>query len=384
MSRIVVLTTSWPRFAGDTAGSFVLQWCLGLVRLGHSIVVLCPVAAGYPTHEVIETIEVHRVEYPCSGALFYRAGAPENLASSWRAWLEIPFFLGGILGVARRYARGADLIAGHWVLPMGLLAATLGEALGIRSAAVAHSGDVHLLSKAPRVTWPILKRLFRKTRLACVAPHQKNVLHRIGTPEVIPMGVEDELFEAPKRRDDARARLQLDGFTVLFMGRLVPIKGVDGLLRAAANLDVTLLLAGEGPERAALERLAREQSIRCVFLGHISGPARLDAFAAADAFVLPSRVLPNNRSEGLPVTLLEAAAAGLPCLASTSGGAADTFIPEEEMLFFRANDEAALRVQLIRLVEEEGLRERLSARSTVRAQALRWSLITRRYAAFLE
>ena len=57
-----MLTTSWPRFTGDVAGSFVLQWCLGLVRLGHSIVVLCPVAEGSPAHEVFENIEVHRVE----------------------------------------------------------------------------------------------------------------------------------------------------------------------------------------------------------------------------------------------------------------------------------------------------------------------------------
>jgi glycosyltransferase involved in cell wall biosynthesis len=383
MSCLVVLTTSWPRFPGDTAGSFVFQWCLGLARLGHSLVVLCPFAVGYPAHEVTEGIEVHRVEYALSGHLFYRAGAPENLASSWRAWLEIPFFLGGILGVARQYAAGVDLIIGHWVLPMGLLAATLGEALGIRSVAIAHSGDVHLLSKAPRLIWPVLRHLFRKTRLACVAPHQKKILARIGTPTVIPMGIEGDLFEAPKRRDPARDRLQLTGFIILFMGRLVPIKGVGGLVRAAANLDITLLIAGEGPEREHLERLAHQQKVSCVFLGHVSGPGRLDAFAAADAFVLPSLILDSGRSEGLPVSLLEAAAAGLPCLASTSGGAADTFTPEEEMLFFPANDEAALRVQLLRLLEDEALRESLATRAKERAQELRWSVIAARYAELL-
>jgi glycosyltransferase involved in cell wall biosynthesis len=383
MSRLLVLATSWPRFTGDTAGSFVLQWCLGLTRLGHSLVVLCPAAKGYPAHEMTDGIEVHRIEYRLSGALFYQAGAPENLASSWRAWLEIPFFLGGILGVARRYAEGADLIIGHWVLPMGLLAATLGGALGIRSAAIAHSGDVHLLSKAPRFTWPVLRHLFGSTRLACVAPHQKKIIESIGTPEVIPMGVEEELFEAPKRRDAARDRLRLTGFVVLFMGRLVPIKGVGGLVRAAANLDITLLLAGEGPERDRLTRLAREQGVRCVFLGQVSGPDRLDAFAAADAFVLPSLILENGRGEGLPVSLLEAAASGLPCLASTSGGAADTFTPEEEMLFFPANDQAALRAQLIRLIEDDQLRERLGTRANERAKALRWEVIAKRYAAFL-
>ena len=202
-------------------------------------------------------------------------------------------------------------------------------------------------------------------------------------PAVIPMGVEDELFEAPNRRVEARARYELNGFTVLFMGRLVPIKGVGGLVRAAANLKVTLLLAGEGPEREDLERLARQQNVRCIFLGQVSGLDRLDAFAAADAFVSPSLILENGRSEGLPVSLLEAAAARLPCVASTSGGAADNFTPDEEMLFFPANDEAALRAQLIHLIEDESLRERLAARSNERAQALRWSVISRRYAEFL-
>jgi glycosyltransferase involved in cell wall biosynthesis len=380
MSRLVVLTTSWPRFTGDTAGAFVFQWAKSLSLLGHSILVLCPVASGYPAQEVVGSIEVIRVSYPLSGSLFYHSGAPENLSASWRPWVEIPFFLGAMTREIIKYARGADLIVGHWILPMGLLAATLGNALGVPSAGIAHSGDVHLLSKA--LGLPALQYFFRRTRIACVAPHQKKILEKICTPEVIPMGVEEELFEAPTRRQEARAKLQLTNFTVLFLGRLVPIKNIGGLVRAAANLDITLCIAGDGPEKVSLETLCQEQKVRAIFLGQVSGEERLDAFAAADAFVLPSLILANGRSEGLPVSLLEAAAARLPCITSTSGGA-NSFFTKDEVLSFEAGDEAALRVQLMRLEKDASLRERLAQRAQDKVQELRWASIAARYATFL-
>jgi glycosyltransferase involved in cell wall biosynthesis len=109
---------------------------------------------------------------------------------------------------------------------------------------------------------------------------------------------------------------------VLYAGRLSPEKGVDVLLDAWAMARRrgalgTLCLVGEGPERADLERRARDHGI----LGAVrfAGPADDVApwLGAADAFVLPSR------TEGLSVALLEAMAAGLPVVATDVGGTRD-------------------------------------------------------------
>lgn len=120
----------------------------------------------------------------------------------------------------------------------------------------------------------------------------------------------------PGGRDGARARLGLDGecFVVGTVSRLVPGKAVSDLVQAAALLPtLTLLIVGDGPERAELELQARPLGGRVRFLG-----ARDDVpeiLRALDVFALPSRW------EGEPIALLEAMATGLPCVATATVGA---------------------------------------------------------------
>jgi glycosyltransferase involved in cell wall biosynthesis len=94
-------------------------------------------------------------------------------------------------------------------------------------------------------------------------------------------------------------------------------KGVDLAIEAIGSLDnIHLLIAGDGSERVALERLAAEVApTRIHIVGNVSDPR--DVFAAADVFVLPSR------TEGLPAALIEAGMCGLPAVATTVG-----YVPE--------------------------------------------------------
>lgn len=122
--------------------------------------------------------------------------------------------------------------------------------------------------------------------------------------------------EAPARlpRDEARARLglSLNEATALWAGRLDPVKRVDLLIRALstlADLPLKLLIAGDGPQRARLEALAREHAPgRVLFLGWQRDLS--PAFSAADFLILPSL------TEGMPNVALQAMSLGLPVLAS--------------------------------------------------------------------
>jgi glycosyltransferase involved in cell wall biosynthesis len=135
---------------------------------------------------------------------------------------------------------------------------------------------------------------------------------------VIPNGV-----AIPPLAPDA-LRSQRDANVIGWVGRLVPIKNVPVLLEALAllatrNASARLLLVGDGPERAALAALADRLGIagRVELAGFVDDPAQ--ALARMDVFALPSL------HEGLPVALLEAMAAGVPCVAAAVGG-----IPEVE------------------------------------------------------
>ena len=146
-----------------------------------------------------------------------------------------------------------------------------------------------------------------------------------------------------------------DVMTLLFVGRLVESKGVDVAIRAFAASRLSgaaeLLLAGNGPERAALERLA-VPGVR--FLGEQDREALRALYHAADVLVFPSRYDPW----GLVVN--EAACAGLPAIASDGAGASRDMIRDgENGMLVEAGSEESLRRAFDRVAEDPGLPGRL-------------------------
>jgi glycosyltransferase involved in cell wall biosynthesis len=153
---------------------------------------------------------------------------------------------------------------------------------------------------------------------------------------VIPQWASPEQFRppSPAQRKEARRELGLgDGArVVVYVGALSPEKNVDAAIRAVAHLDgAVLVVAGDGPDRAALERSARASAPgRVLFVGSTANPER--CLAAADVVVLPSR------TEGMPAVLIEAAMMGLPVVATRVGavpelvvdGVTGRIVPEDD------------------------------------------------------
>jgi glycosyltransferase involved in cell wall biosynthesis len=106
---------------------------------------------------------------------------------------------------------------------------------------------------------------------------------------------------------------------------MVPVKGVDVLLRAATSLpSVRVEIAGDGPERLRLEREARALGVDARFHGWVEPDALATLLDRASCVVIPSRVLGTGRTEGRPHVLLQALAAGAPVVASAVGDLALT------------------------------------------------------------
>ena len=144
------------------------------------------------------------------------------------------------------------------------------------------------------------------------------------------------------------------GEFVLAAGRLTPEKGFADVVDACAQADLPLVVAGDGPQRAELERRAHA-GVR--FTGHIPAPALQALRAQAAVAVVPSRY-----AEILPLAALEAMAAGLPTVAARSGGLVEA-VPEEGL--YPAGDVAALaqRLQALYRDAEAGERALASARA---------------------
>lgn len=327
--RVGVVTTSYPRWTGDPAGAFVAGFARWMAGQGHEVEV---VAAG-PGHTADGKVAVRRVQ--AGAGLFYGEGAPERLESSLFAWRHAPLFTAAQLASTAWAARRWNAVVSHWLLPSGL-AASLALAITRRRIphlAIAHSADVHLCAQkgvADRVVALLgvgggVELVFvgehlKQRMLAALQVHRREVAQAL----VCPMGVDVAWFAAARAQERHAARralaLPAQGRVIGFLGRLVPVKGVDVLLEAAAKLAVptTLIVGGDGPERARLAEKARGLDV--VFPGVLAGP-RLAAFwAAIDVFALPSVDLATGRTEGTPTVVLEALAAGVPLVASDVGG----------------------------------------------------------------
>jgi glycosyltransferase involved in cell wall biosynthesis len=211
--------------------------------------------------------------------------------------------------------------------------------------------------------------------ITVVEPAQAEYFHReLGFPlrklHCIANGVR---VNTPGAAQIARARHELgipdDVFAYFFVGRLNAVKDLGTLLQAFAALPADVLararlyLVGDGPERAALEARSRAlgTSERVSFLGARGDVPHL--LPAADAFVM------SSKSEGLPMVLLEAMAAGVPCVATAVGGIPELF-GSDRGLAVPAQDPAALAEGMAALARSVELRERLieGARANLKAR----------------
>lgn len=187
-----------------------------------------------------------------------------------------------------------------------------------------------------------------------------------GAVQVIPQfGVDTELFRPPNTPKAGGGP-----FVVGYAGRLVPEKGVDVLLRAAAGLpgDWRVRLLGDGPERANLLSLAQSLGIaeRVEFVGQVPSTQTAAYYAQMDALVLPSRRMPNW-TEQFGRVLVEAMACGVPVVGSQVGEIPNVI--GDAGLTFAQDDHNALGTLLAQLMGDATLRDDLRARGRARVLA---------------
>jgi len=206
----------------------------------------------------------------------------------------------------------------------GLIGRPIARSAGVRVLYTAHGTSWHYTGRVVGRLQLALERILRRLTdgLLAVCPEEAQAfVQEVGFPSArvgvirngVPLRSRTRLV-AERRRARASLEVPDDETWAVFVGRLTHEKGLDVLLRALeAPVGLGgLLVVGDGPERKALEALATRATLPVRFCGYhedVSG-----FLAAADVFVQPSR------SEGLPFSLLEAMAHGLPVVCSDVGG----------------------------------------------------------------
>jgi colanic acid/amylovoran biosynthesis glycosyltransferase len=175
-----------------------------------------------------------------------------------------------------------------------------------------------------------------------------------GPVEVVPTGIDlgEFPFRGPRPSDDDESRL-------VFIGRQVPYKGLDVLLRAMARLatsrsGLSLEVVGEGPTRRRNEALADQLGLSRLVRFHGALPRGdvVRLLSAADVLVAPSRTAPTGQAEGLGNVTKEALAVGLQVVATANGGLPETIPPPYRHELVPEADPVALSERLAKLLGE--------------------------------
>jgi len=195
---------------------------------------------------------------------------------------------------------------------------------------------------------------------------------------VISNGIDDEfLRESNVKKSSAvlREKYGITGHYCLYVGRLIPRKGLDYLLYALKKVcDVKCAIVGEGPQREHLFSLTRtlELQDRVIFTGYAPKEDLKHFYAAADFFVLPSL------AEGLPLVVLEALATGTPIIASKVAGIPDIIQEGYNGLIVPPKDVELLAAAIQKLAYTPDIQKKMSAhaRQTV-SQEFSWKSIAK-------
>jgi glycosyltransferase involved in cell wall biosynthesis len=268
-----------------------------------------------------------------------------------------------------------DVICSQWLVPCGLFGAMISRITGRPHIAVEHSGAIHVLRRMRGGRSIVRFIVANSFQVITVSADLKRKLIALCAEaatktRVVSMGVNvtDETFANDSSLNHPRS--------ILFIGRLTEIKGLDVLLKALEGIDnVVLTIAGEGPLRRDLERMSRDLSVRASFAGRVTAAERQALLEKCDAVVIPSRELADGRCEGTPVVCLEAMAAGRLVIASRVGGLAEVITDGHDGLLFDAEDHRMLGEKLMMALADDSLRERIATNGRRAIESYNWTAI---------
>lgn len=228
-----------------------------------------------------------------------------------RLWQLFYFAEAGLLAEHLR-AKGVTHLHNHFSKASCSVAMLTSALSGIPFSFTMHGPDIFFEPER----WRLDAKIARARFVCCISDFCRSQAMLFSDPahwaklHIVHCGIDPALYARADRAPGAH---------LVVVGRLAAVKGVAVLIEAMARLDIPdlhLTLVGDGPERAALETLARDRGVkaRITFAGYKTSAEVARILSTADAFVLPSF------AEGLPVVLMEAMATGLPVIATQIAG----------------------------------------------------------------
>ncbi|HEY2433691.1 MAG TPA: glycosyltransferase family 4 protein [Vicinamibacterales bacterium] len=391
---VVMVTTSYPRFPGDSVGTFMEPIAKSVAARGHEVHVVAPWHPRITRGRVEDGVFFHFFKYAPVAALNvfgYAAGLQADVRVRKAAWMAAPLALASGWFKAMRVAqkRRATVLHGHWVVPGGLIAAAAG--LSRPLVVSLHGSDVFVAERS-RLVRQAARGVFHRAGFvtACsadLAARAAGLGAATDRLEVVPYGVDSVRFRpSAEVRARLRASAGIDAAepVVVTAGRLVRKKGFEYLIAALPLMaaSVRLVIAGGGDLDAELRERATAAGVasRVRFLGDVTQDEVADWFAAADVAVVPSVRDDSGNVDGLPNTVLEALASATPVVATSAGGIGSVVEDGDTGVVVPERDPASLARAITGLLADRVGGVRLGAQARVRVTArFGWSAAAERF-----
>jgi phosphatidyl-myo-inositol dimannoside synthase len=290
--------------------------------------------------------------------------------------LPHPLMIRRIDSMAREF--GADLVVLDPALPLGLV----GPSLALPYDLVLHGAEITVPGRLPGSRQALAWVLRRARHIVAAggypAAEAEHAAGRKLPITIVPPGVDTDRFHplSPAERLQARAHFELpaEAELIVSISRLVPRKGFDTAIRAAASLqrsrpNLLLAIAGGGRDLERLRGLARELEAPVRFLGRISNEDLPRLYGCADVYTMACR----NRwagleQEGFGIVFIEAASCGVPQVAGDSGGAAEAVVDGETgIVVKRPDDHREVAAAFETLLDDAALRQAMGTAGRDRA-----------------
>lgn len=397
---ILVLTSSFPRTPGDLSGNFILELAKRL-SARFDIIVTCPHSGGSELYEEIDGIKIFRFPYflPLKMQRLYTdGGIAYNFRGSFLAKVQAPLFvISELVCVAlkvRRYQ--VNVINSHWLIPQGIVGAICRKVFKTTHILTIHSSEITILKSIP-FGKNIAEFCFNNSdAIISVSSHRLNAVldllskdlrdKVIKKASIVPMGIDISSFDSGSLAKSITSNQVDSQITILFIGRLVEVKGCEYLIRALKLVieeipSVSLIIIGDGPLNLHLKGLMYELGLdkNIQFKGYIDHDRIPEYYAHSDIVIFPSIVDSAGFEEGLPVVLIEAMAAGKATIATKTNGVLEVITDKQNGLLVNPESPEQIAEMIKLLYNDNNLREQLGVNARKVAKKYDWGVVADLY-----
>lgn len=392
--KVLVFTSTFPRWKNDTDPPFVYELCKRLTD-SFEVHVLTPHYPGSCYEEIINGIIVKRFRYflPKFEKLAGSVGILPTLKTSKLYWFVVPFFiLAGLFSLlAYTLKIKPDLTHAHWIIPQGFLVYLVSFFYGKPYIVTAHGADVFGF-KHP--AFSKLRSLVMQNATTVTTASQalkaKLLDKKVASNEilVLPMGVDSEIFTSHFGISESSAPECKRSLTnILYVGRLTEKKGVSFLIRAIPtvkklypNIHLTIVGWGELAVELKEESLSIGLDKNITFQGSVPNQFLPAIYRKHSIFVGPSIETQGGDTEGFGLTFVEAAMSGCLLLGTDVGGIRDIIQDGETGLLVKQKDSEAIAERILYALSKPAKMREISNNGKTRCiEKYDWKLISLKY-----